>query len=122
VARRSGRKVDLVPYMRSEDSGGWGRAPGAAGIAVARKNCERGAAVVAEAGAPASGAAFSGKGKAWGGGRRGHGAPIVDALLPPCRIVEIYLHLTMELVTQCSLCSSAPVDDYVTLSRGMHVL
>jgi hypothetical protein len=107
--------------MRSEDSGGWGRAPGAAGIAVARKNCERGAAVVAEAGAPASGAAVSGKGKAWeGGGGMAH--QLWTPSLPPCRIVEIYLHLTMELVTQCSLCSSAPVDDYVTLSRGMHVL
>jgi hypothetical protein len=28
VARRSGRKVDLVPHLRSEDSGGWGSGAG----------------------------------------------------------------------------------------------
>jgi hypothetical protein len=36
VTRRSGRKVDLRPHMRSEDSGGWGKgAAGATGSAAA---------------------------------------------------------------------------------------
>lgn len=103
---------------------GGGGSPGMAGIVVANTEGRIASgvtAVVAEAGAPASGAAVSGKGKAWeGGGGMAH--QLWTPSLPPCRIVEIYLHLTMELVTQCSLCSSAPVDDYVTLSRGMHVL
>jgi hypothetical protein len=67
---------------------GGGGAPGTTGIVVANTEGRIASgvtAVVAEAGAPASGAAVSGKGKA----RVGGGGMAHQPSLPPYRIVEI---------------------------------